>query len=280
MGCKPAACTTGDGQAGKLAPPYLLRSDSGFEAGEGGAEFGAGAVGADFDKGATPAGEGGDLVGGFFVEVKKGEDEAVVGGEGLKDLQEEGVGVFVGAGGEGLVGVPGVFGEVLFDGVEVFPMEFGASGLVSPVIAADVEGEAGGPVFQGLGGVVAGELIEQAGEGFLGEVFGVFAAGDVAADDAGDEGVEVVDEGAGGGFVTMVQPLANQGWGIGGHCRLRIGDFGMRIGRGCDRRKELASGDGVARRGLGSPVWWGLLGDGSGLVAEELGAVEAFAGVE
>ena len=59
----------------------------GFEAGEGGAEFGSGAVGADFDEGATPAGEGGDLVGGFFVEVKEGEDEAVVGGEGLKDLQ-------------------------------------------------------------------------------------------------------------------------------------------------------------------------------------------------
>ena len=171
------------------------------------------------------------------------------------------MGIFVGAGGEGLVGVPGVFGEVLFDGVEVFPVEFGASGLVSPVIAADVEGEAGAPVFQGLGGVVAGELIEQAGEGFLGEVFGVFSAGDVAADDAGDEGVEVVDEGAGGGFVTMVQPLADQGWGIGGHCRLRIWDFGMRIGRGCDRRKnsrrgtELRGGVWEARFG---GAYWGM----------------------
>ncbi len=47
----------------------------------------AGAVGADFDEGAAPAGEGGDLVGGFFVEVEEGEDEAVVGWEGLEDFQ-------------------------------------------------------------------------------------------------------------------------------------------------------------------------------------------------
>ena len=47
----------------------------------------AGAVGADFDEGAAPASEGGDLVCGFFVEVEKSEDEAVVGGEGLEDFQ-------------------------------------------------------------------------------------------------------------------------------------------------------------------------------------------------
>lgn len=95
----------------------------------------------------------------------------------------------------------------------------------------------------------------------------------------------MIDEGLGCCLVAMIQPTANQGGKIGGHLGFRIGDCGVR-GAGWKRarqKQELASGDGVAGWGMGdlaSPSPWGLLGNGLGLVAKELRAIEAFAWVE
>lgn len=148
------------------------------------AEFLAGTVGPDFDKGAAPTCEFGDLVSGFFLEMKKGENETVVRCECLKQLKHERVGVFVGAGGQGFVCIPGVLSETLLGGAQVFPMEFGMSRLVTPVVATDIESDPGNPVFNGLGGIVAMQILEQPGKGFLGQIFGTIASCGMASNDS------------------------------------------------------------------------------------------------
>jgi hypothetical protein len=70
------------------------------------------------------------------------------------------------------------------------------------------------------------ELGEEAGEGFLAQVFWAVATGDVSPDDARDQGEQMIHERTGSAFIPMFQPPADEVGGIGRHGVPEAGTLG------------------------------------------------------
>jgi hypothetical protein len=99
---------------------------------------------------------------------------------------------------------------------EVAPAVFGATGFGAKGVQADVQAEAGDPVFEGSCGFVAVEVFEELDEDVLNEVLCCGASGEMIGNDAIDLGVECFDEPRGGGFVSRGLPcdevVLARGW--------------------------------------------------------------------
>jgi hypothetical protein len=136
--------------------------------------------------------------------VEQGNDDLVFWGERLEQCAKEFATfvwgrVFWGLLQKGFCGVLSVLWEVT-------PAVFGATGFGAKGVQADVQAEAGDPVFEGSCGFVAVEVFEELDEDVLNEVLCGGASGEMIGNDATDLGVECFDEPRGGGFVPRGLP--------------------------------------------------------------------------
>ena len=146
-----------------------------------------------------------------------------------------------GVGGSGS-GPDGFFpdGDGGFDFFEVPLADFEGGGAVFGVDAEEEAGFEGGDEAEAVldedavGAVLGEAFFEEGGEGFLGhgEVGGVVDAGDGLAVFGASDGAEELDLGAFFGFEAGGFGEDGVGGEEEGHVRLRIADFGLRIGAG------------------------------------------------
>lgn len=142
-------------------------------------------------------------------EFEEGEDETLVGGELGEDAIDERV-----RGGFALIVIGliqqrcGVEEECLLGFAEIGGAEFGAGGFVAMAIAADVERDARDPMLQRLAEVVARQVIEDADEDLLHEVFDGITLREMRAHDADHSRVQTTHEFACSSLAAAAQPGA------------------------------------------------------------------------
>ena len=179
-------------------------------AAEGGGEFrgvAAGAVGADAHAEHGPAGECGHFARAATFEFKEREDEAFVGIELVEDALDK-------RGGRGFARIffaavehwAGVEEESLLRFTEIGGTQLGAARFVAVAIATDIERDPRNPVLQRHSEIEAGEMIEDAGERFLHEVFGGVAPWQMGEGDGRHARMQAAHEFARGSLAAALQP--------------------------------------------------------------------------
>lgn len=148
--------------------------------------FAAGAEGPHPHVEDRPTGERGHLAGAAAFEFKQREDETLIGFKLIEDaIQQRGRGGLANTFITVIEQGPGLREPCLFRLAEIGGAKFGAMGFVAMPVAAHVERDARDPVLQRSAEIKAAEMVEDADERFLHEIFDGIALGKMDAHNGG-----------------------------------------------------------------------------------------------